>query len=88
MDKLRIVAIIFALFFGVYGIHWFYLNDNSKGITYLITTIIGLITSIFIIGLIPLLIICIMSIVDLFKFALMSDEDFNKEFNVIKNVNN
>ena len=28
-----------------------------------------------------------MSIVDLFKFALMSDEDFNKEFNVIKNVN-
>lgn len=86
MEKQRIIAIVLALLFGVYGVHWFYLNNNNKGLTYLITTIIGFVTSFLIIGLIPLLVISIMSIIDLFQLALMSDEEFNNKFNNIINV--
>lgn len=86
MGKQRIIAIILALLFGVYGVHWFYLNKNDKGAKYLITTLIGVVTSFLIIGFIPILIICVLSIIDLFEFALMSDEKFNEKFNNVTNV--
>ena len=86
MEKQRIIAIVLALLFGVYGVHWFYLNKNDKGVKYLITTIIGFVTSFLIIGFIPILVICVLSIIDLFEFALMSDEKFNEKFNNVTNV--
>lgn len=86
MEKQRIIAIILALLFGVYGVHWFYLNKNDKGAKYLITTLIGFVTSFLIIGFIPILIIGVLSIIDLFEFALMSDEKFNEKFNNVTNV--
>ena len=44
----EVLAIILALLFQVYIVHWFYLNKNDKGVKYLvITTIIGFVTSFF-----------------------------------------
>lgn len=50
--KSRILACVFALFLGSYGVHKFYLGDNGKGILYLlfcwtyIPTIIGFVEGI------------------------------------------
>lgn len=81
MNKQRIVAILLAFLFGVYGLHWFYLNDNQKGIKYLVCTIIGAMTSVILIGLIPLLVITIIALVDAIKFCLMTDEEFDIVYN-------
>ena len=81
MNKQRIVAILLAFLLGVYGLHWFYLNDNQKGIKYLVCTIIGVITSVILIGLIPLLVITIIALVDAIKFCLMTDEEFDILYN-------
>ena len=48
--KDKIIVGILALFFVCFGIHWFYLDEAAKDITYLTTTIIGSILSLFIIG--------------------------------------
>lgn len=82
MEKQRIVAIILALLFGMYGVHWFYLNENNKGIKYLIATLIGLATCFIIIGIVPLCVIFALSIIDLFNLAIMSDDQFNEKYNV------
>ena len=81
--KERFLAILFALIVGCYGIVWFYLQDNNKAIKYLVTTIIGVLTSFLFIGLIPLVIVAILALIDALKFAFMSDEEFNKLFNTI-----
>ena len=79
--KQRIIALILALFVGMYGLHLFYLNDNKRGMKYLIWTIVGILTSWLFIGLLPLIIIGISALVDAFRYATMSDEEFNEKFN-------
>mgnify|MGYP002527944412 CR=1 FL=1 len=79
--KNKIVAGILALLLGGLGIHAFYLGENSKGITYLVATIIGWVTSIFFIGLIPCFIIGVLCLIDGIKLLTMTDEDFNAKYN-------
>lgn len=66
--KNRLVAALLALFLGGFGIHKFYLGQTFKGIIYLI----------FFWTLIPAIIALIEAIV----LLVMSDEDFNKKYNV------
>lgn len=83
--KNKIIAGVLALFFGGLGIHWFYLDETTKGVTYLATTIIGFILSFIIIGFIPLIVIGLLALIDALKFLLMSDEEFNAKYN--KSIN-
>lgn len=79
--KERFIAILLALFVGGYGVHWFYLQNNDRAIKYLVTSIVGIITSFIIIGLIPLLVVGILALIDVFKFAFMSDAEFDTLYN-------
>jgi TM2 domain-containing membrane protein YozV len=79
--KDKIVAGVLALILGTLGIHWFYLNQTSKGVTYLVVTIIGWIFSIIIIGLIPVFIIGVLSLIDGIKLLTMDDNTFNVTYN-------
>lgn len=81
--KERFIAILLALLVGAYGLHWFYLKDNDKGTKYLVTSVVGLVTSVIFIGLIPLLIVSILALIDLFKFAFMSDAEFDALYNQV-----
>ena len=80
--KNKIVAGVLALLLGGLGIHAFYLGENTKGAVYLCVTIIGLLTSIIFIGLIPCFIIGVLCLIDGITLLTMKDEDFNAKYNV------
>ncbi len=82
--KEKIVAALLAFFLGVWGIHWFYLNEQTKGKKYLIWCIVGILLSWAIIGLIPLVVLAIMALVDTFKILFMTDEEFDEKYNPSK----
>ena len=79
--KEKIVAALLAFFLGVWGIHWFYLNEQAKGKKYLIWCIVGILLSWAIIGLIPLVVLAIVALVDTFKILFMTDEEFDEKYN-------
>ena len=79
--KEKIIAALLAFFLGVWGIHWFYLNEQAKGKKYLIWCIVGILLSWALIGLIPLVVLAIMALVDTFKILFMSDEEFDEKYN-------
>jgi TM2 domain-containing membrane protein YozV len=77
----KISAGLLALFIGTLGIHWFYLNETSKGVTYLLLTILGWLTFGLFFGAIIILVISILCLIDGISFLTMSDKDFNKKYN-------
>ncbi|OGG51326.1 hypothetical protein A3D72_01720 [Candidatus Uhrbacteria bacterium RIFCSPHIGHO2_02_FULL_57_19] len=62
----RTKAILLALFLGGIGIHKFYLNKVGQGVLFLL----------FFWTLIPALI----ALIDVIRFAIMSNEDFDKAY--------
>ena len=79
--KEKIVAALLAFFLGPWGIHWFYLDDREMGKKYLIWCVVGILTCWFLLGLIPLLVLTVLSLVDCFKFLFMTDDEFNEAYN-------
>lgn len=77
----KTVAALFALFLGTLGMHKFYLGKKNAGLVYLICTIAGWLTYWLIIGLIPIMVITILSFIDAIKLLLMDSEDFNVVYN-------
>lgn len=77
----KTVAALFALFLGNLGIHKFYLGEKNAGLTYLICTLVGWLTCLVIIGLIPIFVIAILSFIDAIKLLLMDYVDFNVKYN-------
>ena len=57
--KEKIVAALLAFFLGEWGIHKFYLNEQESGKKYLIWCVVGILTSWLLIGLIPLVVLCV-----------------------------
>lgn len=82
--KQKIVAALLAFFLGVWGIHWFYLDNRERGKKYLIWCVVGIVLSFAIIGLIPLLVLAVMSLIDCFTYLFMSDEEFDERYNHAK----
>ncbi len=66
--KSRIVAILLAFFLGMFGLHKFYLNQNGKGLIYLVLTFTG-------VGAIVTLIFVVL---DFLSLVLTSDEKFHQ----------
>jgi TM2 domain-containing membrane protein YozV len=69
--KNRTTAALLALIFGVFGMHYFYLNRIGLGIMCLIFTFTG--------GLMP--VAAIIGFVNFLILLTMSDDDFNKRYN-------
>lgn len=82
--KEKIIAALLAFFLGEWGIHKFYLNEQSAGKKYLIWCIIGICTCWLLIGLIPLLVLWILKLVDCFTILFMSDQEFDEKYNPSK----
>lgn len=49
-NKSKIVAGLLGVFLGTFGVHNFYLGNTSRAVTQLVASIVGLILSIFIVG--------------------------------------
>jgi len=80
-SKNKIVAAILAFFLGTFGVHWFYLGEKKKAITYLSVCLGGIVLSIVVIGIFAVLVIAILALVDAVKLLMMSDEDFDMKYN-------
>ncbi len=65
--KDRIIAALLALFFGIFGVHHFYLGNKSKGILYLI----------FFWTIIP----AIISFIEGILFLVQDQESFDEKYN-------
>lgn len=64
--KSMLVAYLLALFVGTLGIHRFYLGEKNTAIAQLVMTVVGWLTILIVIGAIPLIIVGIWVLVDLF----------------------
>lgn len=71
--KNRIVAALFALFLGAFGVHKFYLRDTGAGIFYLILMMVG--------SSMRLPISAFLGFVDALVLFTMSDEKFDAKYN-------
>lgn len=66
-QKSMILAVILALFIGSLGIHNFYLGKTGRGITQLILSVIGWLTTFLYIGYIPLTIVFIWVVIEIIQ---------------------
>ncbi len=82
--KDKIIAALLAFFLGEWGIHKFYLNEQSAGKSRLIWCAVGVCTSWLIIGLIPLLVLWVMKIIDGVSLLCMPDQEFDERYNHTK----
>jgi TM2 domain-containing membrane protein YozV len=71
--KNRIVAALFALFLGAFGVHKFYLRDTGAGIFYLILMMVG--------SSMRLPISAFLGFIDALVLFTMSDEKFDAKYN-------
>jgi len=79
--KNKIVAAILAFFLGELGIHWFYLGEKNKAVTYLGVFIGSLVLCLIFIGLIGVVVMVILALIDAIKLLMMSNEDFDAMYN-------
>lgn len=72
-QKNRMVAGFLSFFFGMFGLHKFYLNQTSQGIVYMLMF--------FFISLKSFPITAILGVIDAFRLFSMSDEQFHRKYN-------
>ena len=68
-SKSMAVAVLLWFFLGHLGVHRFYLGHAGTGMAQLLLTVVGWATIVFLIGAIPLLILVIWWIVDIFSLV-------------------
>lgn len=73
--KNKVAAGLLAIFLGGLGIHKFYLGYTGPGLVYLLTNTVGLVVTIWFLGL-PNLALAVISFIEGINYLLMSDEDF------------
>lgn len=77
-QKSPIVAGLLALFLGAFGVHKFYLGYNTQGITLLVTTVVGWLLAIVIIGIIPLMVVGIVCFIEAIIYLTKSESEFQR----------
>ena len=75
--KSPIAAGLLALFLGGLGIHKFYLGYTNEGVILLVATIVSVVLSFVLIGLIPLMIINVICLIEAILYLTKSESDFN-----------
>jgi len=67
--KSAIVAYLLLIFVGLLGVHRFYMGAWVSGLVMLGLTVVGFALSVVIVGYLPLLVVCVWWLVDLFLLA-------------------
>ena len=83
-SKSKVAAGVIAVLLGGLGMHKFYLNYTSQGLTLLSLTIVGAILSIVFIGFVFLLAAWVAGLVEGIIYLSKSDEDFHRTYVVGK----
>lgn len=79
-DKNRIIAALLAFFLGGWGVHKFYLGKNKAGAIMLILTLLGLMTSIILIGLPILFAVGVVALAECVIYLITPDEEFDAKY--------
>lgn len=80
--KNKRVAGFFALFFGIFGVHRYYLGQRFYGVLYMVAFFVGLMITIASDGEAPLVMVpAILSFVDALLFFAMPQDEFDEKFN-------
>lgn len=78
--KSKVAAALFAFFLGGFGAHKFYLGYTGPGVALLISTIVGIVTAIVVIGVIVLFVVGIIVLIEFFIYVFKSEEDFHQTY--------
>ncbi len=82
-SKRKWVAVLLAFFFGMFGVHRFYLGQKPKGIAYLVAFIIAMIITTE--GNVPFVaFMAILAFIDSILFLVMPQKDFDRKYNQVK----
>jgi len=74
----KYVAAALAFFFGVFGIHKFYLGRNRAGVIMAVTSLIGFVL------VIPLAVMGVVSFVEFVLYIIKTEDDFRQQYVVEK----
>lgn len=74
-SRSKLAAALLCFFFGGIGIHRFYMGYTGAGITMAVLTVVGTLTTAILVGLVPLFIVGIWTIVDFFRILFGSLPD-------------
>ena len=78
-EKDKILAGLFAIFLGAFGIHKFYLGYKTPGIIVLVINTVGLLLTMFLFF-IPNYIVCVIGIIEGILYLVKSDEEFEQTY--------
>lgn len=78
-EKDKILAGLFAVFLGAFGIHKFYLGYKTPGIIVLLINTVGIVLTMFLFF-IPNYIVCVIGIIEGILYLVKSDEEFEQTY--------
>lgn len=84
LPKSKVTAAILAFFFGLFGVHKFYLGFTGQGIIMLLSTIAGFVLTAVLVGYLVLLAVAVISFVEFITYLSRSDQDFYETYFVKK----
>ncbi|MDR7329253.1 TM2 domain-containing protein [Corynebacterium guangdongense] len=71
-EKSQVVAALLAFFLGTLGVHNFYLGYTRKGVTQLLLTVVGWLTSLLLIGFVFLAVVGVWALIEFILILLRS----------------
>ena len=74
----KVIYCLLAWFFGVYGIHSFYAGRKQEGIYFLITGIIGVLTYLFLVGMLILFVEFVICVIQIVKAVQKPADEFGR----------
>jgi TM2 domain-containing membrane protein YozV len=83
-QKSKVAAALFAFFLGAFGVHGFYLGNNSMGVTYLALTLVSLPLILVLVGLIWWFIVGPLCLIQAILYIVSTDQDFHQKYVVEK----
>ena len=74
--KSKIIALLLLAFFGSFGVHQFYLGNTTAGIIQLVLTVLGILTSVILVGVLFLGAVGIWVFIDFVRILVVDEDDF------------
>lgn len=74
--KSKIIALLLLAFFGSFGAHQFYLGNTTAGVIQLVLTVLGILTSVILVGFLLLVAVGIWVFIDFVRILIVDEDDF------------
>jgi TM2 domain-containing membrane protein YozV len=74
--KSKTTAGLLGIFLGEFGLHWFYLGKNNRGICYLGISIVGML-----LWFLPFIVVGIVGFIEGIMLLCKNEDDFDEEYN-------